>query len=809
MEEIDYFLAGHDREHVLTVLLDGTPQQSIPPQLLHTSDDAAVEPLAANLVADTKRKRMHMLRGEFLRLVAVMLGCSYDALRQRARQYRQTQRLAALAGVLAVSLLFTAVLLDRNAQIQTQFEQAQRNESQMLALLSGQALGIGDRPAALRYALSALGGGQGERPYMPQAELALTNALYAYTDTALRPQVRIAQPLAIEQIASGDVHITLDWAGMARGFSAQDGSLLWQQVVSPDVQTFYHLTSLPAAVFVDAKPRVAAVSAHNGQMLWTYQPSAYVIAGTAVSGDQTRIAIFYESMDELGTCLVDVLSLKDGKKELSVSFPLEGAYSDEMNGCFSANGRLLAIQTLFYETEPPASRYTCIDLALGKVVAFIPAQDESFLLHQADIGGQNVSFPQTPADFYAETLDEPADSRVLLTALGDTSGRRLTGLTSQLTACYPLHGGREILEISRQNYNARLRILDAESGSVLREFSVKLGTRHATQKIAGVTGDGAYAVIGGDMISLTDGSVIRLDEGTDAPLHIAHSPTGPDGMLTAGVVNAATEGEPFFLRRWRDGTEIEPVFCPYESAPYSARSSILLSAGSGGMIALSLHGSAVTRDMTGIAFYLPQTDAWTRYPCASKHEEMPQIALAQDSPLCALLGYGGTLELIDAQTGQTRWSVETGFAGYLIEEVRFCADDRFIFLYAHDQVMLYDAAAGAQIAAYSGFTGRSTVPFPRVTFSLYHDRASDSLFVGCHECLYEASVDSTESGLRIDLATGEIRTVISGFCCYLEQENRLLRRARTDTQDAWMIHPCYSTAELIRQAQDQLGLTDD
>ena len=54
LQEISYFLKTHDRDHVLAVLADGSPEESFPEQLRFTYDDegrelAEVEPLAANI----------------------------------------------------------------------------------------------------------------------------------------------------------------------------------------------------------------------------------------------------------------------------------------------------------------------------------------------------------------------------------------------------------------------------------------------------------------------------------------------------------------------------------------------------------------------------------------------------------------------------------------------------------------------------------------------------------------------------------------------------------------------------------------
>ena len=60
LEEVRYFLQTHDRDHVLAVLADGTPEQSFPRQLRFLEDESGnvlseVEPLAANVAGEGHR----------------------------------------------------------------------------------------------------------------------------------------------------------------------------------------------------------------------------------------------------------------------------------------------------------------------------------------------------------------------------------------------------------------------------------------------------------------------------------------------------------------------------------------------------------------------------------------------------------------------------------------------------------------------------------------------------------------------------------------------------------------------------------
>ena len=567
MQEIDYFLAHNSRDRVLTVLLEGTVAQSVPPQLLEADGDGhSIEPLAANIAANSQRQVFSRLRNEFLRIAAAMLGCSYDALRQRKKQYAMKRMLIMFAAVSAVAILFMFILVDRNQQIQQQYEQAQFNESQMLALLSEQALVQQDRIQAIQYALTALGDEEYPRPYVPAAEQALANALYAYEDLAVRPKIRLSQPMTIEKIAGNDPFITLDWAGMVRGFSGQHGKQIWQRLISPNIQTFLHLPQQTCAIFVDDTPRVTVLNEQDGIIRWFVTPDAYLIAGISVSQDQSMVAFVYEDKENLDTCIVDVCRLSDGTRLFRTSFSLHGASADEMNVRFSRDGCLLAVQTFFYEEE--TSRYTVIRLHEPSILASIDSADEAFRLDHMSLGNDIVFFDET--DFSAFIPEKQENAYVVYEMLGDSlHAGVLDQLGNSLTACFPLSSSGRILEIIRSNYQAECRIINGTNAGTADSFTVRLSGRHATTEIAGVTSDGRYAVIGEEMIDLAQQTVVPLIQGQLGARFFAHAIAPGKPMHSVALTNGETQqdGQQPIIRRWLDGKELDALHCPYPSSP--------------------------------------------------------------------------------------------------------------------------------------------------------------------------------------------------------------------------------------------------
>lgn len=197
--EIETFLKYHDRSRVLTVLVNGEPYDTIPEILLSEEKRdpvtgemkrVPIEPLSC----DWRMPRRQARREELPRLAAALMGCGYDELRQRERQYRTRRMVTGFSAALAASLCLSAYfiytslqirranerLVDANLEIQANLEQALKNQSLFLANESSQLLEDGDRLAALTLALEALPEYEGQRPYVPEAEMALATALGAY-----------------------------------------------------------------------------------------------------------------------------------------------------------------------------------------------------------------------------------------------------------------------------------------------------------------------------------------------------------------------------------------------------------------------------------------------------------------------------------------------------------------------------------------------------------------------------------------------------------------------------------------------------
>ena len=190
--EIKYFLKSHDRNRILTVLAEGEPMDVIPSQLLYEEKEVteyngfthmvktAIEPLSCDYRMPLSRAK----KEELPRLAAALIGCSYDELVRRQRQY-QLRRVVALSGMLvAATAVFAWYMTDNMRKINNALTEAYRSQSIYLAGESERLLEDDRRVDAIQLALAAVSRGEGDqRTVTGEAIAALTNATLAYRNT--------------------------------------------------------------------------------------------------------------------------------------------------------------------------------------------------------------------------------------------------------------------------------------------------------------------------------------------------------------------------------------------------------------------------------------------------------------------------------------------------------------------------------------------------------------------------------------------------------------------------------------------------
>ncbi len=187
--EIEYFLKNHSKKQIFTVLVNGEPYDVIPDILKYEEsvvkdedgNERTVKIPTEPLSCDYRMSPGKAKRSELPRLVCGIIGCSYDELMNRRRQYRMKQFMAVAGLVLLVMAAFCGYMYYSRDKIHKNYLESLRNQSRYLANESGNLLEKEQRITALQLALEALPASEeDDRPVTAEAVKALTDATLAY-----------------------------------------------------------------------------------------------------------------------------------------------------------------------------------------------------------------------------------------------------------------------------------------------------------------------------------------------------------------------------------------------------------------------------------------------------------------------------------------------------------------------------------------------------------------------------------------------------------------------------------------------------
>ena len=352
-QEIRYFLETHDRNHIIAVLADGTPEESFSPYLLHEFDEEGnpvsdLEPLAANIGGDNHTINKKSFKKEMTRIRAALLGVPFDALWQREKRSRMTQFAAAMAIVMAGLAVFLGVTLNKNAQIREQNEQIREQNNQIQKNLSeiqdkntqiqnnldqisdqneqirSQNEEISDKNLSLQKQLSSMLVDTGNTYlknfdirnalkngleavesgdpgiYDHRAERLLMNAIGAYSINSMRGELIYEQTTNIVDMKTSQTDRKIYLADIVGNISCVDtesGKLIWRNnsvygaQYNGEVQTRLFPVDDLGILLCKNYDNVAALSVNDGSLVWNY---VYTMGNTmfALSDNGSRIAVF-------------------------------------------------------------------------------------------------------------------------------------------------------------------------------------------------------------------------------------------------------------------------------------------------------------------------------------------------------------------------------------------------------------------------------------------------------------------------------------------------------------------------------------
>lgn len=366
IKEIETFSALHGHDRILALLVEGEPQESFPPQLRYvkktvTTEDGLtkdslieIEPLAADIRAHSTKEMFKKLKSEILRLLAPMLSCKYDDLKQRHRERVIKTIVTASVSLSAFFLLFGSVstyqalvINQKSKEVIAQSEIRKITQSLYLSDISEQLREEGDRYRAILVALEALPDNldSPERPYVQEAELALSQALSVYeVDSYYDGDKVIDHDKPVNFIKSSPnrkVLMTSCRDGYLYTWSTEDGTAIGSYQVNDyyleEGEAFF-LDDERILFLADGKPIGIDI---KGNKLWESEESVWKIA---LSTDNQRLA--YADTEKF--VLIDTSS---GSKLMEVS--LKNLLDGEPFGnyvttlCFNLTGSTVSIGTSY------------------------------------------------------------------------------------------------------------------------------------------------------------------------------------------------------------------------------------------------------------------------------------------------------------------------------------------------------------------------------------------------------------------------------------------------------------------------------
>ena len=344
--EIELFLEAHDRDKVILVLAAGTPEESFPEPLtqVRNADGEIVrhyEPLAANIVASNRLERSRLFRTEILRVLAVLVGCSFDDLYRRDKRYRRQRLIFALAAGCFILAVFIGMLLNRNAVISRQLTETLINESKTLTALSLEKFRRGNVSEAVQDVLQALPSEENRKPYVPEAEDALSQELSLYRDEAFCMERSIHGKSAFSDFcltSGGKYLVTLESAdAMVQAYDNDTGGCLWTTRLPNKLSAWESLQILQSDdILVCGYGQCARISGKDGAILWVRTDGS----ADAVSEDRK---LFLSCMEEgpAEGYTVRIADTETGETVRSFQAVFEkGSLSFPICGAVSPNGNL-------------------------------------------------------------------------------------------------------------------------------------------------------------------------------------------------------------------------------------------------------------------------------------------------------------------------------------------------------------------------------------------------------------------------------------------------------------------------------------
>ena len=375
-KEISTFIQMHDRSHALAILIEGEPDESFPEELLKDENGNPVEPLAADVRGKTRHEMNKKFKTEIMRLAAPILGCSYDDLRQRHRERRLKKAIAcvAIAGAIIAGLGISFGLYNARmaSEIRENFQEKQKNQSKYLADISLDLLDSGDREAAVLVALSALPGEDNDRPYTPEAEYALSNALYTYETGNYMKGDRLLHhdlPVSLMNYSEDGTYLTVtDTYDNVYVWDVSNGTLI--QKIKPSFSSGSFINHVQFANVMDKDKLVVC----DSEKLCVYNLQGEVLF-EEVHESTVNACVENGPTNEVITEAIDQLTLYDiaGLKKVKAFTRPKGDLNFSRSIVFDKDSSYIAVSR--YSSESDVGTVSIINKATGEETRVETAKD--------------------------------------------------------------------------------------------------------------------------------------------------------------------------------------------------------------------------------------------------------------------------------------------------------------------------------------------------------------------------------------------------------------------------------------------------
>ena len=401
--EIQTFLQTHTKDKILTVLCNGEPQDVIPEELLtgekiitdangfqHTIK-VPVEPLSC----DYRLSRSRADNEELPRLASALLGCSYDELQRRNRQYRIRRVAAIVAAAFLAMAGFMTYSLIMSKKINDNYIATLKQRSVYLATASEELLEQDLRVDAVHLALAALPTEDGDKtPVTAQAVRALADATAAYQSNSgndFEPvwNYRTEHAVSLTLLSEDQKYIaTLDECGSVNCWNTLTHELVFEKQGAAGTQNMMFLGN--DTILVIYSYYIEAYNIQTGTMIWDYKPEddVYLSPGSiAYANNSVYLDIGYGEVGKL--------SIRDGSIKESYKLRDDAFVNRIYNLAVSSDGKKIAYsdadfifmgeQIHVYDTETKKNYASFIDTYIIQQISFID-NDHICVLSDDDLG---------------------------------------------------------------------------------------------------------------------------------------------------------------------------------------------------------------------------------------------------------------------------------------------------------------------------------------------------------------------------------------------------------------------------------------